>query len=258
MKQIPKVIHYCWFGKNPLPELTLKCIESWKKYLPDYQIIEWNENNFDVNICPYVKEAYEASKFAFVSDYARFYILYNYGGIYIDVDVEVIKPIDKFLEHEAFAGFESKKHVAPGLILGAKKGNKIIKEILDSYSNRKFLLDDGNFNLTTVVEYTTDVLLKYGLKPNNSLQNVNEMVIYPKTYFCPLSHNSKKQNFSENTYTIHHYAGSWLSEKQRKRNNNVLWKFLVPFLKFIKRLAIFCFGENGFTKIKHKLRSLFT
>ena len=182
---IPKKIHYCWFGRGDMPPLAIRCIDSWKKYLPDYEIILWNEDNFDININKYVKQAYEVKKYAFVSDFARFYILYNEGGVYMDVDVEILKPIDIFLKEEAFMGFESKVGVAPGLIVGCEKGNKIIKEIMDGYLNREFIYPDGVYNYTTIVEYTTNILLKYGLVLDDSLQNVNGIAIYPKTYFCP-------------------------------------------------------------------------
>lgn len=234
---IPKTIHYCWFGKGELPELALKCIDSWKKYMPDYEIKLWNEENFDININQYVKEAYEAKKYAFVSDFARFHILYHYGGIYLDTDVEVLKPLDRFLYDEAFMGFEDGKHVAPGLIIGAKKGNPIIKEILDNYSNKKFKLKDGSYNLTTVVKYTTDILLKYGLIQNNSKQNINGMIVYPKTFFCPINTENKETDFSNDTYTIHHFSASWLSpeEKVRGKRNAKIKNIITKFI-----------GEKGF------------
>lgn len=206
---IPKKIHYCWFGRGEMSELVIKCIDSWKKYLTDYEIILWNEDNFDVNINNYVKQAYEAKKYAFVSDFARFYILYNEGGVYMDVDVEVLKPIDIFLKQKAFMGFESDEGVNPGLTIGCEKGNNIIREIMDSYLNKEFIYTDGTYNYTTIVKYTTDILLKYGLVLDDSLQNINGVTIYPKTYFCPLTWGSNKIDFTDNTYTIHHFAASW-------------------------------------------------
>ena len=192
-----------------------------------------------------MKEAYEAKKYAFVSDVARFYILYHYGGIYLDTDVEVLKPLDRFLNDGAFMGFEDGKHVAPGLIIGAEKGNVIIKEILDNYSKEKFILKDGSYNLTTVVKYTTNILLKYGLVQDNSKQNVNGMIIYPKTYFCPLNVDDNKTDFSINTFTIHHFSASWLNDEEKikgKRN-----------LK-IKKIITRFIGERGF-EIILKLRN---
>lgn len=253
---INKTIHYCWFGRGKKSELINKCIESWKIHLPDYEIIEWNEDNFDITVCDYAREAYEAKKYAFVSDFARFYILHNHGGIYLDTDVEVIKSLDELLENDAFAGFESNEGVNPGLVLGSKKGNKLISEILDSYSNRKFIMSDGNYDITTVVKYTTDILKQYGLKCNNKVQTIENMKIYPKTYFCPLTNNSSKTDFSENTYTIHHFAGTWITEKQKKRNKSLYWKITSKMLLLVKKVIIYIFDENTFQNIKLNVKGV--
>lgn len=218
---IPKIIHYCWFGRNPLPPLAKKCIASWKKHLPEYEIKEWNEDNFDVNIIPYTKEAYSAKKYAFVSDYARFWILYQYGGLYFDTDVEIIRPMDKIIERGAFMGLErdyipgatAQCAVAPGLGLGCNPGLGLYKEIIDFYSTIHFINDDNSYNQTTVVQYTTDLLIKNGLEKRKGIQKVGEIYIYPKEYFNPISQNFKLQ-ITENTVSIHHYAGSWLPKKK--------------------------------------------
>lgn len=215
MNKIPKIIHYCWFGRGEKPKLAKKCIKSWKKLLPDYKIIEWNEDNFDINSNLYVKQAYEAKKYAFVTDYARLYALYNYGGIYMDTDVEVLKPLDIFLQYEAFTGFESEKFCVTG-IMGSKKENKMIKEFLEPYKKLRFINDDGSLNQTTNVSLMTDIFMKYGANLDNTQQNINDMEIFPKTYFCPLNYNDSKTDFSSNTYTIHHFAGSWLPEEVQK------------------------------------------
>ena len=203
---IPKKLHYCWFGGNPLSELAKKCILSWEKFFPEYEIIEWNENNFDINICEYVKEAYQAKKWAFVSDYARFWILYNEGGLYFDTDVEVIKNMDDIIEQGAFMGCESKEKcdsgitldVNPGLGLGVNPGLSIYKEILDSYAAEHFLKQNGRINYKTVVERTTNILKKYGLKETNNIQKVAGITIYPKEYFCPLDYESGNLEITEN------------------------------------------------------------
>ena len=169
---IPKIIHYCWFGRNPLPELAQKCIASWKKYCPDYQIIEWNEDNFDINCNAYVKEAYEAKKWAFVSDVARLYALVEMGGIYMDTDVEVLKPLDSLLKYEAVSGFESETAIPTGL-MAACKGQKLFVELLHEYDTIHFKRSDGSLDLTTNVTRITNTCLKYGFKANNSLQTVN-------------------------------------------------------------------------------------
>ena len=222
---IPKIIHYCWFGKNPLPELAIKCINSWKKYFPDYEIKEWNEYNFDVNIIPYTREAYRVKKYAFVSDYARFWILYNYGGIYFDTDVEVIKPMNDIIADGSFMGCERRVemyrdgkpliYVNPGLALGAVPGLELYKEMLEMYSSLHFISSNGALNVKTVVQYTTEVLSKYGLVAVDEIQKCKGILVYPPEYFCPITYENGKMNQTINTYTIHHFAASWLSPQQR-------------------------------------------
>ena len=213
MIMIPNKIHYCWFGGKPLNQLGQKCLASWKKYFPDYEIIEWNESNFDVNCCQYVREAYEAKKWAFVSDYARFKILYEQGGVYFDTDVEVIKPFDEILEKGNFMGCENKvSAVNPGLGLAVAPGLGLIKEILDDYEKDSFINADGSLDLTTIVTRTTDILKRHGLKNVNKIQTVAEVNVYPVEYFCPVDMSTGKIEITPNTYSIHRYAGSWESK----------------------------------------------
>lgn len=210
---IPKTIHYCWFGRNPLPESALKCIASWRNFFPDYEIKEWNEDNFDVNAIPYTRQAYEAKKYAFVSDYARFKILYENGGLYFDTDVEVIKPFDDILERGAFMGCELAAPswaANPGLGLGVAPGLGLYKELLEKYDSLFFINYDGSLNLTTIVTYTTDLLIKHGLKPINEIQTVAGITIYPKEYFNPFNDNTGKLEITSNTHSIHWYSKTWL------------------------------------------------
>ncbi|WP_296117107.1 glycosyltransferase family 32 protein [uncultured Eubacterium sp.] len=211
---IPKTIHYCWFGKGPLPELAQKCINSWKKYCPDYKIVEWNEDNFDLEINEYVKEAYKAKKWAFVSDVARLYALTYYGGIYMDTDVEVIKSLNDLLGYEAVAGFETKNQVSTGL-MACKKGQKTYCECLDGYENIHFIRSDGSMDLTTNVTRMTNLYTKYGLKKNNLKQCINGITIFPKDFFSPKDLETKEITITDNTYVIHHFDGSWHSEEDR-------------------------------------------
>ena len=221
---IPKIIHYCWFGRNPLPELAQKCIASWKKYLPDYEIKEWNEDNFDVNIIPYTAEAYAQKKYAFVSDYARFWILHKYGGIYFDTDVEVIRPIDDIIARGNFMGFEtdpnpakgdaSNASVNPGLGLGVAPGLGVIKKMLDYYENKHFICEANMRNQITVVYICTKVLMENGLQNVEGIQKVDDDIyIYPAEYFCPINVTTGRIHVEKNTRTIHHYAGTWVDKK---------------------------------------------
>ena len=212
---IPKVIHYCWFGRNPLPDYAKKYIATWKQYFPGYQIKEWNEDNFDVNMIPYISEAYKAKKFAFVSDYARFWILYHYGGIYFDTDVEVIKNMDDIIEKGPFMGIENLategkfQTVNAGLGLAAEKGMDFYKRVLDNYAGYHFIMPDGSLNLRTVVQYVTVELVKSGLKRSNEIQKCAGMYIYPKDYFNPKG--GDVMRITKNTRTIHQFSSSWVS-----------------------------------------------
>ena len=213
---IPKIIHYCWFGHNPLPESAQKCIASWRKFFPDYEIKEWNEDNFDVNSIPYTREAYEEKKYAFVSDYARFWILYKYGGLYFDTDVEVIKPMDEIVKRGAFMGIEKgaslngKPMVAPGLGLGVEAGHPFYKRMLDYYNQMSFLLADGSLNTHTIVKYTTLQLYAHGMLAKANLQCVDGIWIYPEDVFCPMDSTNGIISITDNTVSIHHYDCSWL------------------------------------------------
>ena len=239
---IPKIIHYCWFGRNPLPELAQRCIASWRKFLPDYEIWQWtevplNENQnekeehlfdkkltFDVDIIPYTSEAYRQKKYAFVSDYARFWILYRYGGIYFDTDVEVIRPMDDIIEQGNFMGFEvdpdgkntpgsyAPKYcfdVALGLGYGLTPQHPFMQKMMDYYGQLSFQKTEMNPWLKTIVAYTTEALVEEGLKNVKGIQQVGDITFYPHEYFAPINVISGKLHITSNTHTIHHYMGSW-------------------------------------------------
>ena len=244
---IPKVIHYCWFGRNPLSELAKKCIASWRKYLPDYEIKEWNEDNFDVNIIPYTAEAYKAKKYAFVSDYARFWILYKYGGLYFDTDVEVIKNMDDIIAKGPFMGCEAGHPgatpsvtgvapglglgVNPGLGLGVNPGLGLYKTVLDWYDTHHFALWNGRYT-GTVVKIVTDILRENGYEDmNDGIMESCGVFIYPPEYFCPKNYYTGEMNITDKTVSIHHYTATWVKQKPS------LWdRALGRFLYFKVRL----------------------
>lgn len=248
---IPKIIHYCWFGGNPLPPLAQKCIESWHKFCPDYEIREWNESNYDVHKIPYISQAYKAKKYAFVSDYARFDILYEYGGIYFDTDVEVLRSIDDLVANGAFAGLELPGSIAAGLGIGADIGCPIFKEIIDAYKKIAFITDDGKMNLTTVVSIVSNIFKQYGFTSENKLQKVADVTIYPIDFFCPKNYGTGEITITKNTYTIHHYDGSWCSENTHRLSKEKEW-----ILKKIKNPYV-AWGIRKLCIAKYKVLELF-
>ena len=237
---IPKIIHYCWFGGNPLPELAKKCITSWKIYCPDYEIKEWNESNFDLNCCDYVREAYKSKKWAFVSDVARLHALVTEGGIYIDTDVEVIKSLDTLLQYSAVSGFESITSISTGL-MACEKDDPMFKEFLDGYKTAHFILPDGTLDKTTNVVRITNTCLKYGFVPNNKKQTINTFTILPKDYLCPKDLYTRKIDITENTLIIHHFNGSWQSDEERlngKWRRDIYRKFPIIYA-VVKKIKLY-------------------
>ena len=214
---IPKVIHYCWFGGNPLPELAKKCIESWKKYCPDYEIRRWDESNFDINCCDYVRKAYQEKMWAFVSDYARFKILFENGGVYFDTDVELLKPIDDIVKKSAFMGLEEASEVCvnSGLGLGANKGLSLFQEILDSYHHSHFEKNEtGAYE--TVVTRVTNIILKHGDIYPDKVTEIAGITIYPPEYFCPLNYYTGEMKLTDNSHAIHHYMATWTNKWDKR------------------------------------------
>lgn len=218
---IPKKIHYCWFGGKEIPDEYKKYMTSWKKFLPDYEIIRWDESNYDVNCIPFSAEAYSVGKFAYVSDYARLRILYEHGGIYFDTDVEVIKPLNDILANGAFMAFEKNTNaptneplnvnVALGLGFAVEPHHPIIREILDFYESHHYIYPDGHREQITIVKIVTDILKKHGLKSSDSPIEIEGITIYPWDYFCPVEFLNPKLEITDNTRTIHHYSASWMS-----------------------------------------------
>ena len=207
---IPKKIHYCWFGYGKKTKLVQKCIASWKKYCPDYEIIEWNETNFDVNKNAYTKMCYEQKKYAFLTDYIRLIVIAEYGGIYLDTDVELVRNIDKLLENRAFFGFETDEYVATGLGFGAEAGNRIVLDMLQEYDE---LLDGQNGTVGCPI-LNTKTLLNKGLIQNGKKQDIKSAIIYSCDYFNPYDDPTGILNKTENTYSIHWYGKSWMNKRK--------------------------------------------
>ena len=211
---IPKTIHYCWFGKGEMPELALRCIESWQKFMPDYEYKLWNEENFDVNVVPYTKEAYEARKFAFVTDYVRLWALYNEGGVYMDTDVEILKPLDDLLRLSAFTGYEGSKTQPPvtGLMASAPHG-EWVKEQLDDYDNAHFVKEDGSFDMTTNTVRISKIMRSNGFVQDGKYSVYKDLHVFPTDYFCPRQ-TTGEFLLTENTYCDHHFMGTWNGNSQ--------------------------------------------
>ena len=215
--EIPKLIHYCWFGKNPLPTKVQMCIQSWKKYCPDYKIILWNEENYDINKNKYIKDAYVAKKWAFVSDYVRLDVVYQYGGIYLDTDVELIRSCDELLSTNVFLAIEKQNlNINSGLGFGAVKGDNSIKALRDMYNDLSFLLSDGSYNLVACPEYITSFFKQKGYIKKDRTQKIGDVLILSSEYFCPIDYNTGIKNITANTIGIHWYDASWFEKSDKK------------------------------------------
>ncbi|MBQ4104638.1 MAG: exopolysaccharide biosynthesis protein [Clostridia bacterium] len=234
---IPKVIHYCWFGGKPLPRSVKECIKTWQEKCPDYQIIEWNEKNFDVNSHPFMKTAYETKAWAFVSDYARLKVIYENGGFYLDTDVELLKSLDELCENKCYFGIEQNNCiVATGLGFGAEKGNKTIQDMMKEYDITKFL--NGERKKFACPILNTRVLERKGFVKENKLQNLGDVVIYPAEYFDPIAPANTVNLMSENTISIHHYSATWTSKSNRLKRviiNSIGQERISKFKELIKR-----------------------
>lgn len=248
---IPKVIHYCWFGGNPLPKSAKKCIRSWKKYCPDYEIIRWDESNFDVNCNAYCKFCYENKKWAFLTDYIRLKVVYDNGGVYLDTDVELIKSLDDLIKNGAYMGFQDNREIATGLGFAAPKYHKFIGE------NMRYYEDLANFtSLRACPIITTELLAPYGLKENDgSIQKVAEMNIFPTEYLCPKNMYSGLLEKTENTYSIHHFDASWF-EKAWKKNQLKRWRRekIRYIVHLPNKILMKILGEKNYAKLKALLK----
>lgn len=258
---IPKRIHYCWFGGNPKSVVAEQCLRSWKKYCPDYEIVEWNELNYDIAAAPvYVQQAYTAKKWAFVTDFVRLQVVYENGGIYLDTDVELVKQPDRLLRNKAYFGFEGTEFINTGLGFGAEKGNPVIYEIMQDYMEITFLLENGEYDVTPCPQRNTSVFLRHGLEQNGAKQFLDDdTLILSSEYLCPLDNATRILRKTSNTVSIHHFDASWQSAVQRekhdaiarRRRSNLRKEKIIYFPRWLLRKII---GDERYEKIKHKLK----
>ena len=240
---IPKVIHYCWFGKGKMPAIAQKCMKSWEKYCPEYKIVCHNEENFDITQNKYAKEAYDAGKWAFVSDYVRLKVLYDEGGIYLDTDVEIIKPLDELIKENGYIGFDDNGLVSTGLGFACEKGNELIGALLADYDNISFILPDGMYDTTPCPDRNTKVMQKLGLDVNVQDQIFMGIHFLPEDYLCPMKYYTGKKITTENTYSIHHFCASWISATSKRT-------------LFVKRIVGVNLYNKLYGKFLHKFKWL--
>lgn len=252
---IPKILHYCWFGGKPKPPLAEKCLKSWRKFCPDYEILEWNEDNFDIGTAPlYVRQAYEAGRWAFVTDYVRLKALTDMGGIYMDTDVEVVKPFTPYLHHQGFAGFETPERIQTGL-LACEKDFPLFREFLSYYDTARYYNPDGTENITTNVEVLTALCGKYGFRPGDTFQVIQGLAIYPREYFCPVDFDTEKLHRTRKTVVIHWFAASWHTQEELEEIRvERLRQKREKQSRFRVRIGHVLLGEKGYERLKSLIK----
>lgn len=252
---IPKVIHYCWFGNNEMPEKEKSCVETWKEFFMDYEFKLWTEENFDYKECTFAKQAYEAKKYAFVSDYARAKILYEYGGLYMDTDVKVLKNFPKSFGENGFMAFERRAFLGTAVI-ASKPQNGNIKELLNYYESHDFVQKDGSFDNIANVSILTDIMKEKGLLLGGEKQQVDGFDIYNREVFYPKKLSDTEFRMTEETCAIHMCSNSWMSEREKKRGNNKMWIEVVrPTLRALRSFGIKIIGKERIRKLEIKLRN---
>lgn len=212
---IPKIIHYCWFGRGEKPALAKKCIDSWRRLCPDFEIREWNEDNCDYRAMPFMAEAYAAKKYAFVSDVMRLIVLEKYGGVYFDTDVELVRDITPLLNDEGFIGFENEQYVASGLTIASVPHHPVVQAMINEYQKLNFTNADGTTNAVGCPRLNTDVMESFGLVRNGREQVVAGIRVYPADFFNPLDSITGKLKKTDNTYSIHWYSMSWMPKRMQ-------------------------------------------
>lgn len=256
---IPKIIHYCWFGRGEMPKIIKKCMKSWKKYCPDWQIVRWDEDSFDINSTLWTKQAYEAKKYAFVADYVRLKALSEMGGVYMDTDQELIKPLDPFMDKEMFVGFMSDINISAGVI-GSEPKHSVVMQMLDYYRNRSFVKENGEVDLKPNTKWMTDIMVERGLVINDEYQVLDGVHVYPRTYFCPTSCVSIEDYRSKDTVSLHHWAMTWRPEKEKKHFKKIKrhqrkWYKAAVWLRYLPNRAVRkVFGDKNIDALKNKIR----
>ncbi len=244
MKEIPKIIHYCWFGKKEIPRKEAECIASWKKFFPDYELRLWNEDNIGLEQCAYAKQAYEQGLFAFVSDYVRAKVLYEYGGIYLDADVKVLKEFPKIYVEAGFLGFERRAFLGTA-VMGCHPGNEILKELKDYYETHNFLNEKGRMDNIANVSVLTDIMKKKGLVLGGEPQEIEGFKIFPREMFYPKKLSETEFRITEETCCVHLCSNSWMTEREKRRGKNKIWIEIVrPFLREIRKVGIKILGKE--------------
>lgn len=234
---IPKIIHYCWFGRGEMPQLAKDCIDSWHIFMPDWEYKLWNEDSFDVNTNAYTKEAYEAKKYAFVTDYVRLYALYTEGGVYMDTDVEVLKPYDDLLSLRGFTGYEGSKYMPPVTgTMASEAGNKWVAEQLNAYDTAHFIKVDGSFDLTTNTTRISKIMRAGGFVQDGQRSIYKDMTIFPTDFFCPRQ-TTGEYLLTENTYCDHHFMGTWNEGKAGPQIARIIGqKNMIRLIKLKRKL----------------------
>jgi mannosyltransferase OCH1-like enzyme len=253
---IPKIIHYCWFGPKPIPKLEKLCIESWEKFLPDYELKFWNEHSFDIEVNSFVREAYESKYYAFVSDYVRAWVLKKYGGIYLDTDYEILADFSNLIgDYDAILGFENSSLVGTAM-MAFKPNHYIVNDFLNYYNQLSFLSSSGKAQITANPSILAEILIRYGFTLNGEKQLYNNVQIFQREIFFPKKISEKDFRVTEFTKGIHHFSGSWLTDRQKRRGQNIIWiEVCRPILKKSKDLISIIMGKTATKKIELQIRN---
>ena len=253
---IPRIIHYCWFGHAPKPELAQRCIASWKRYCPNYEIIEWNESNFSIAECPrYVQDAYSQKLYAFVSDFVRLKVVYEYGGIYLDTDVEIIRPLDAFLEYSGFFGFEDGVYINTGLGFGAVPQLPLLNDLMRDYWEISLFNPDASINYTASPKINIHVFVDHGLRQNNKKQVLEaNVLILPSEYMCPINYHTDKMKITRRTVSIHWFSKSWMTEESKLAHEQRKKEIKIDFWKHLpNRILLRILGKCRYEELKKLL-----